>query len=81
MTIFELQAQVAKNHVARAGLDELAVQKKRIMLTKQWLLQGNISEAKEKLKGFESVDPFRCDGSCSSFACSCKGMSFVGFGV
>ena len=58
---------MAKNHVARAGLDELAVQKKKTMMTKSWLLDGQISEVKAKLKGFESVDPVRC---VTPFACS-----------
>jgi len=61
------KAPVAKNHVARAGLDELAVQKKKIMITKSWILGGHPGEVKAKLKGFESVDPVRC---CVVY-CSC----------
>ena len=63
MTAFEVQAPVAKNHVARVGLKELAEQKKKIMMTKSWLLGGGLmhpGEVKAKLKGFESVDPVRC---------------------
>ena len=62
MTAFEVQAPVAKNHVARVGLKELAEQKKKIMITKSWLLGGGShpGEIKAKLKGFESVDPVRC---------------------
>ena len=50
---------MARNHVARAGLDDLSMQKKKTMITKSWLLDGCISEMKAKLKGFESVDPVR----------------------
>ena len=64
---------MAKNHVARAGLDDLSMQKKKRMITKSWLLDGCISEMKAKLKGFESVDPVRCQGFLSSSsACRCK---------
>lgn len=72
ITLFASQAHVAKNHVARAGLDELAVHKKNSMMTKSWLLDGQIKEVKAKLKGFESVDPVRCDAWCVSFARSCQ---------
>ena len=65
ITLFASQAHVAKNHVARAGLDELAVHKKNSMMTKSWLLDGQIKEVKAKLKGFEipralhiEVEPF-----------------------
>ena len=72
ITTFDLQAQVAKNHVARAGLDDLSLQKKKTMITKQWLLDGCVSEVKAKLKGFEGVDPVRCVNFLSSSTCSCK---------
>ena len=54
------KAHVAKNHVARAGLEELAIQKMKHMFTKSWLLGGHPDEVKAKLKSFESVVSVRC---------------------
>lgn len=51
------KAAVAKNHVARAGLDALAEQKKKSMITRSWLVEGPLGIVSEKLKGFENVDP------------------------
>jgi hypothetical protein len=51
------KANVVRPHVARTGLDTLAEQKKRSMITRSWLSEGHVKIVKAKVKGFRDVDP------------------------
>ena len=63
------RASVAKNLIARAGLDcdALAEQKKKFMISSLWLRAGHMNSLKEKLDGFRSVDPVRFQSLVSEF--------------
>jgi hypothetical protein len=50
------RSKVVKPHVVHTGLDTLAEQKKKSMITRSWLSEGDVHIVKEKVNGFRHVD-------------------------
>jgi hypothetical protein len=50
------RSQVVRTHVEDTGLDTLAEQKKKSMITRSWLSEGDVHIVKKKVNGFRDVD-------------------------
>lgn len=61
------KASIARNQVAHAGLDVLAEQKKKNMITRSYLTAGYVREVKAKINGFREVDPVKFQSLMGDF--------------